>query len=148
MVRKLMTLISTKGDDVLIQPSGGGRSFKKFRRRVPPALWKWKVVCGWRWCDSEHHLINQLELRAIYTSLLWLVPRKDGLNIRFLHLTDNLVCLHVCNRGRSSSHKIQSLIYRISSLCLASGLHPFISYISTHLNPVDRPSRRARVKCK
>ena len=146
MVRKLMTLISTKGDDVLIQPSGGGRSFKKFRRSVPPALWKWKVVCGWRWCDSDHHLITKLELRAIYTSLLWLMLRKDGLNIRFLYLTDNLVCLHVYNRGRSSSHKIQSLIYRISSLCLASGLHPFISYISTHLNPVDNPSRRVKRK--
>ena len=147
LTRKLLTLLSIKGEDILIQVSSESRVPQKFRNTIPANLWRWRTICGWSWANRAEH-INRLELRAVYSSLRWRVLRNKSLRIKFVHLTDSLVSLHVINRGRSSSHKIQSLMYRIASLSLAAGLHPFICYVSTHQNPADKPSRRARVRRK
>ena len=147
LTRKLLTLLSTKGEDILIQVSSESRVPQKFRNTIPANLWRWRTICGWSWANRAEH-INRLELRAVYSSLRWRVLRNKSLRIKFVHLTDSLVSLHVINRGRSSSHKIQSLMYRIASVSLAAGLHPFICYVSTHQNPADKPSRRARVRRK
>ena len=146
LTEKLVTLVSAKGEDVMLQVSGETRHPQRFRRTIPPSLWRWKEICGWRWRDQHSDHINRLELRAIYTALRWRLLRRKEVRTKFLHLTDSMVCLHVLNRGRSSSSRIQTLLYRIGSLMLASGMHACVSYVATHLNPADRPSRRARVK--
>ena len=147
LTRKLLTLLSTKGEDILIQVSSESRAPQKFRNTIPANLWRWRTICGWSWAKRAEH-INRLELRAVYSSLRWRVLRNKSFRIKFVHLTDSLVSLHVINRGRSSSHKIQSVMYRTASLSLAAGLHPFICYVSTHQLPADKPSRRARVRRK
>ena len=86
LAAKLMTLLSSKGSDIMIY-----------------------------------------EMRAVYTALRWRVLRRQECRVRFVHLTDSMVSLHVINRGRSSSRKLQSLMYRLSSLLLAAGLHPFLA---------------------
>ena len=146
LTEKLVTLVSAKGEDVMLQVSGETRHPQRFRRTIPPNLWRWKEICGWRWRDQHSDHINRLELRAIYTALRWRLLRRKEVRTKFLHLTDSMVCLHVLNRGRSSSSRIQTLLYRIGSLMLASGMHACVSYVATHLNPADRPRRRARVK--
>ncbi|CAE7703138.1 Tnks2 [Symbiodinium sp. CCMP2592] len=148
LAQKLMTLMSAKGEDVMLQISADARVQQKYRNSIPAGLWVWQEICGWKWPDAPHDHINKLELRALYTSLRWRVLRRHETRIRCLHLTDSMVCLHLLRRGRSSSRKLQSLLYRVSSLLLATGLHPFVAYVSTDTNPADRPSRRARVRKK
>ena len=147
LVRKLLTQASNKGEDFLVSVGASARSYQKFRNSISASLWTWREICGWKWgpCDDP---INRLELRAIYTTIRWRVLRRKQLRVRFLHLTDSMVCLHVLNRGRSSSVKIQTLMYRLCSLVLATGLYLIPAYVSTNLNPADRPSRRARVRKK
>ena len=146
LVRKLMTLLSGKGSDIMLQLGGEPRQHQRFRNSIPAHLWQWKDICSWGWPSEENDHINRYELRAIYTALRWRVLRKKECQIRFIHLTDSMVCLHVVSRGRSSSHKLQSLLYRISALLLATGMHPLLAYVSSSTNPADRPSRRIRVK--
>ena len=145
---KLLTLMSAKGADVMIQASHGSRNFQRFRTSVPANLWSWRTVCGFPWAPGEGDHINRLELRAVYTALRWRVLRRNNIRCRLLHLTDSMVCLHVLSRGRSSSRKIQSLMFRVSSLLLAAGLQTYVAYVSSATNPADRPSRHLRVKRK
>ena len=146
LVRKLMTLLSGNGSDIMLQLGGEPRQHQRFRTSIPAHLWQWKDICSWGWPAEENDHINRYELRAIYTALRWRVLRKKECQVRFVHLTDSMVCLHVVSKGRSSSHKLQSLLYRISALLLATGMHPLLAYVSSHTNPADRPSRRIRVK--
>ena len=142
LAQKLMTLMSAKGEDVMLQVSGEVRVQQRCRKSIPAGLWAWREICGWRWPNASQDHINRLELRALYTALRWRVLRRKQTRVRFLHLTDSMVCLHLLRRGRSSSHKLQFLLYRVSSLILATGLHPFVTYVSTDSNPADRPSRQ------
>ena len=106
---KLLTLLSTKGADVMIQASHGSRDHQRFRTSVPANLWSWRTVCGFAWSSADGDHINRLELRAVYTALRWRVLRRKELRSRLLHLTDSMVCLHVLNRGRSSSRNLSCL---------------------------------------
>ena len=142
LVPRLLTLLP-------IQTGADVQDHQRFRASIPAHLWSWKTICGWPWPATEKDYINRYELRAVYTALRWRVLRRKELKARFIHLTDSMVCLHVVSRGRSSSRKIQSLMYRIASLLLCAGLHPFLCYVSSATNPADAPSRRlSRVKRK
>ncbi|CAE7940562.1 Tnks2, partial [Symbiodinium necroappetens] len=145
LAAKLMTLLSSKGSDIMIQSGTEPRDFQRFRNSIPARLWSWKTITGWPWPDGEADHINRYEMRAVYTALRWRVLRRKECRVRFVHLTDSMVSLHVINRGRSSSRKLQSLMYRLSSLLLAAGLHPFLAYVSTDTNPADRKVERQQL---
>lgn len=105
LLRKLFGLVSMKGEDLMVQSSTEPQvKFHRLRSSVPGKLWRWREVAGWRWKRTGEH-INLLELRAILTTLRWLVVRKGIRGRRFVRLTDSLVCLHALSRGRSSSRK-------------------------------------------
>ena len=135
LLLKLLGLVSMKGEDLMVtaasEPQVGLES------SVPAKLWRWKEVAGSQWHHSGDH-INVLELRAILTTLRWLVARRGIHGRRFMHLTDSLVCLRSLSRGRTSSRKLR----HVNSLILAADLHPVWGYIHTSQNPADRPSRR------
>ena len=142
LLLKLLGLVSMKGEDLMVTAVSEPQvKFHRLRSSVPAKLWRWKEVTGWRWRHSGEH-INVLELRAILTTLRWLVVRRRGYSKRFLHLTDSLVCLHSLSRGRSSSRKLRHVLTRVNSLILAADLHPIWGYVHTAQNPADRPSRR------
>ena len=142
LLLKLLGLVSMKGEDLMVTAVSEPQvKFHRLRSSVPAKLWRWKEVTGWRWRHSGEH-INVLELRAILTTLRWLVVRRRGYSKRFLHLTDSLVCLHSLSRGRSSSRKLRHVLIRVNSLILAADLHPIWGYVHTAQNPADRPSRR------
>ena len=142
LVRKLLGLISMKGEDLLLQASTETLvRFHRLRASIPSKLWRWKEVAGWAWRTHTDH-INVLELRAILTSVRWWVVRRGVTSKRFMHLTDSLVCLHCLSRGRTSSKKLRRTLIRINALLLATCLHPVWGYIHTSQNPADRPSRR------
>eukprot|EP00438_Fugacium_kawagutii_P036449 Skav224179 [mRNA] locus=scaffold257:56221:60355:- [translate_table: standard] len=120
LAQKLTHLVSIKGEDVLLStPSQQMVKYQRLRASVPSKLWHWKIVAGWQWKSPNEH-INNLELRAILTTVKWRVERQQLRHRRFLHLTDSLVCMHVLSRGRSSSRKLRATLSRINALLLVS----------------------------
>ena len=140
LVRKLLGQVSVEGEDILLHMSTDVPArYHRLRASLPSKLWRWKDVIGWRWRgDAEH--INALELRAVKTSLVWRIKELREGPVRFVHLVDSLVVLQ--SRGRSSSRKLRRTLAKISALLLASGSVGAWSYVDTHQNPADRPSRR------
>ncbi len=138
---KLGNLVSIKGEDILLTSSPAEQvKFHRLRASVPSKLWRWKVISGWKWKGQNEH-INNLELRAILTTLRWRITHKHHFKTRMIHLTDSLVCLHALTRGRSSSKRLRRTLCRINALLLASSSQVVWSYIHTDQNPADRPSR-------
>ena len=149
LAQKLASLVSVKGEDILLTSSVNEQArYHRLRATVPSRLWKWKVVSGWKWTKKGDH-INVLELRAILTALRWRIGHKHQVGVRFIHLTDSLVCLHALTRGRSSSRKLRRTLCRINAMLLASSSQALWAYVHTDQNPADRPSRWGRsVKTK
>ena len=142
LIKKLCGLVSVKGEDLLLQADSEMLvRFHRLRASIPAKLWKWRPVAGWQWRSQGDH-INILEMRAILTTVRWLIKKRQIKSQRFLHLTDSLVCLHALTRGRTSSRKLRRTLIRINSLLLVANLHPFWGYVHTSQNPADRPSRR------
>ena len=115
---------------------------QRLRHTVNPKMWKWKVISGWKWTGRGEH-INSLELRACLACLRWRMEHLQEHDCRILHLTDSLVCLHSMTRGRTSSRRLRRTLCRINSLLLAHNVVGLWGYVSTDLNPADRPSRWA-----
>ena len=113
----------------------------RLRASIPAKLWKWRSIAGWAWKSQEAH-INELELRAVLTTLSWRLERRRETQCRFIHLVDSLVCLHCLSRGRSSSKKLRRVLSQINALILCADAHPVWAYVATKQNPADRPSRR------
>ena len=144
LVRKLMTSVSIKGEDILLNaPSEDMVRYQRLRASVPSKLWRWRIVCGWRWSSAKEH-INVLEMRAVLTALRWRIERKKLCRTKFVHLIDSLVCLHSLSRGRSSSLKLKRSLLRINSLLLATHSQAVWAYVHTKDNPADAPSRAPR----
>ena len=141
LVAQLGNLISVKGDDIMLStPSSQLVKFHRLRSSIPPRLWKWRIVSGWKWRGAQEH-INVLEMRAVLTTLKCRVCHKRMVGSRFLHLVDSLVVMHSLARGRSSSRKLRSTLSRINALLLCSSNQALWGYVRTDLNPADRPSR-------
>ena len=66
LVQRLLTLMSTKGEDIMLQVGGDARLQQRFRNTIPASLGVWKEICGWKWPQSTIFHINRLELRALY----------------------------------------------------------------------------------
>eukprot|EP00438_Fugacium_kawagutii_P022110 Skav219854 [mRNA] locus=scaffold859:647168:648580:- [translate_table: standard] len=149
LVHKLTSLVSVKGEDILLStPSSQMVKYHRLRASVPSNLWKWSIVSGWAWHNRKEH-INALELRAVLTSLKWRLVHKRQRSCRFLHLVDSLVALHILSRGRSSSRKLRSTLSRVNALLLVTSSQALWGYVNTSQNPADRPSRWGRrVKTK
>eukprot|EP00435_Cladocopium_sp_Y103_P040826 s373_g11.t1 len=144
LVKKLLTLVSMKGEDIMIQSASEDQvKYHRLRASIPAKLWRWKTVAGWRWTGQPEH-INNLEMRAVLTALRWRLERHKAVRCKFVHLVDSLVVLHSLSRGRSSSKKLRRTILRINALLLATRSQGVWTYVHTKLNPADAPSRRPR----
>ena len=146
LARRLAGLVSIKGEDLLLlAPLEHLEKYHRLRASIPSKLWKWREVTGWAWKGTQEH-ISQLELRAVLTTIKYLVVKRKLYNCRMVHLTDSLLVLHALSRGRSSSCKFKRTLMRISALLLVAHLHPVWTYVHTSQNPADRPSRRIRLR--
>ena len=142
LVSKLCTMVSLKGEDLLLQPAS--EDVTRYHRRrvsIPARLWSWRTVASWKWTGDREH-INSLELRAVLTSLRWRLERHKKVQIKFVHLLDSLVGMHALSRGRSSSRRLRRTILRINALLLATRSQGVWAYVHTKQNPADAPSRR------
>ena len=75
LVSKICHLVSSKRSDVLLTASNEPiLKHHHLRNSLSPKLWKWQVVCGWKWrphrSGSPDHT-NKLKLRAVQTALRW-----------------------------------------------------------------------------
>lgn len=95
LVAKPLSLVSLKGEDIMIQAPSAETQYHRSRVSLPAALWSSRTVMGWRW-----------RIRS-----------------KFIHMVDSLVCLHSLSRGRSSSRKLRHAISHVNALLLASGCH-------------------------
>ena len=144
LIRKLISLVSLKGEDLLLQSSSEDVvRYHRLRASIPSRLWKWRVAASWEWHGGREH-INVLEMRAVLNALRWRLERKGLTRVKFVHMVDSLVCLHSLSRGRSSSRKLRRTLLRINSLLLATGAQVVWTYVHTGQNPADAPSRHPR----
>eukprot|EP00438_Fugacium_kawagutii_P014361 Skav231767 [mRNA] locus=scaffold739:108680:112408:- [translate_table: standard] len=142
LVQQFLSLVSLKGEDILLQSSSEDLvRYHRLRASVPANLWRWRTAASWTWSSRNEH-INALELRAVLTSLRWRLERHQKQHAKFVHLVDSLVVLHALSRGRSSSRKLRRTILRINSLLLATRSQAVWAYVHTKQNPADAPSRR------
>ena len=142
LVKKMLTLVSIKGEDINLQTSSEDLvRYHRLRASIPAKLWRWKTVASWQWTGDKEH-INALEMRAILTSLRWRLERHKRVHVKFVHLVDSLVSMHSLSRGRSSSRKLRRTICRINALLLATRSQAVWAYVHTKQNPADAPSRR------
>lgn len=144
LVKKLLTLVSVKGEDLMLQSSSEDLvRYHRLRASIPAKLWRWRAIASWRWSDQGEH-INSLELRAVLTALRWRIERNKCIHSKFIHLVDSQVCLHALSRGRSSSKKLRRTLLRSNALLLATKTHVVWAYVHAEQNPADAPSRRLR----
>ena len=142
LVEKLMTMVSVKGEDIMLQSASEDLAkYHRLRSSVPARLWKWSTVASWQWTGEKEH-INSLELRAVLTSLRWRLERHKKVQVKFVHLLDSLVGMHSLSRGRSSSRRLRRTVLRINALLLATRSQGVWAYVHTKQNPADAPSRR------
>lgn len=88
LASKIGNLVSIKGEDILLStPSSQLVKFHRLRASVPARLWKWRVVCGWKWTHRGEHI---LELRAVLTSLRFRLEHRHQFNCRMIHLVEQL----------------------------------------------------------
>ena len=141
LAKKLINLVSVKGEDILLSaPTEDNLRYHRLRASIPANLWQWRTICGWKWRGSKEH-INVLELRAVLCGLRWKVLKQRVTRKRIIHLTDSLVCLRTLSRGRTSSKKLRRILARINALLLLSRNTAVWTYVHTALNPADAPSR-------
>ena len=141
LVRKLLNMVSIKGEDIMISSASEDTlRYHRLRASIPSNLWVWRTVCGWTWKGSKEH-INNLEMRAVLCALRWRIIKQRTRGHRLVHLTDSLVCLHTLTRGRTSSRKLRRTVARINALLLLFQNTAIWTYVHTALNPADAPSR-------
>ena len=140
LVHHYLRRMEFRGSDVRLDVGLFYRPDAAPRTSIDPGRWSWSVAHSYPFRTQEH--INILELRAILHTLEWRARTSTFHSCRFLHLSDSQVCLTVLVKGRSSSRKVNRLLRRICSLCLALNVYPLWSWIESRLNPADEPSRR------
>ena len=109
---------------------------------IDPREWRWRDTISTRWkLEGEH--INVLECRAVVLMLRQRLREPSQLGIRFLHLVDSRVCLGMIAKGRTSSLRLRRVLGKVNALLVAGHCGMTLGFCRTHLNPSDRPSRRA-----
>ena len=136
----------------LVQPSierRGGDPISVERRRIASARscleqlsasgqhWQTLISTPWRW---EQH-INALELQSIILAMRRILSSPAGMGRRVMLLCDSAVVAFTLVKGRSSAASLVRGTKKIAALLLAAGCRIEISWVPTHLNPADGPSR-------
>jgi hypothetical protein len=86
---------------------------------APSLQWQTWISSAWNW--SEHII---------------------GLHSRVMILTDSAVTAYAMLKGRSSAPSLVRGTKKLAALVLCSGCRLEVTWVPTHLNPADEPSRR------
>eukprot|EP00435_Cladocopium_sp_Y103_P072274 s233_g39.t1 len=99
-----------RGSDVRLDLGSLYRPDSFPRGSIDPSRWLWHAAASYAFERSEH--INVLELRALIHSFEWRLRSSKFSRCRALHLTDSIVALSVCVKGRSSARVLNRLLRR------------------------------------
>ena len=102
------------------------------------ARWSTIVSAPWRYRACT---INELEIRAVKTAVVWLRTRPSSFHTRATLLTDSGVVAAVLRRGRSSALAVRTAARSIAGHVLAGGLYLDVHWLPSADNPADGPSR-------
>lgn len=100
---------------------------------------KWQVVGRHQWQRLEPMPV--LEARASLFAVRRLMRKVDNLGKRHLILTDSLTAACAFSKGRSQSHRMRTVVQRVSALLLAGGSSLVCRWLPSEWNPADSPSR-------
>ena len=139
LVHGLLRRADHRGSDVRLDIGLPFRASAWPRSTVNPARWTWKVVLAYPWQKTQH--INMLELRAIFAAMRWKARSLRNFRTRKCIITDSQVALSVAAKCRSSSKRLNRILWRTNAVALATCSHFFFVYVRTGLNPADPPSR-------
>ena len=90
--------------------------------------------------DSDIITINEAD--ALVWSILDRLRRPGELKSRLLVGTDSAACCGAFCKGRSKSRRLNARCRQVAAILLAGRFELFLSWLSTHVNPADEPSRR------
>lgn len=107
-------------------------------KMVQPDKFKLLWARKWRW-PNEH--INLKEGRVLLSSLKRASRIAELFEGKKLSLSDNLSALLAFDKGRSSSHGLNSLCRRAAALLGATGIRWKLRHVETDRNVADSPSR-------
>ena len=99
-----------------------------------------KEVLATKFETAQH--INEIQWRARWLAHRWRARQSARKNCRCLTVVDSAVVLSMAARGRSSSHRFNRLLRRLSATCLAAFLYPCYVHVRSGDNPADAPSRK------
>lgn len=139
MVHQFLRRAKFRGSDVRLDLGLIWRPDSMARTTINSKRWAWQVAQSYKWSKKEH--IGLLKLRAILRGLDWRTRSKRFRCCRFLHLSDNQICLAVLCKG-SSSNQVNRILRKISALCIGLNVYPLWAWVASRLNPADEPSRR------
>jgi hypothetical protein len=105
---------------------------------APSLQWQTWISSAWNW--SEH--INALEVQSVVLALKRILSSPIGLHSRVMILTDSAVTAYAMMKGRSSAPSLVRGTKKLAALVLCSGCRLEVTWVPTHLNPADEPSRR------
>jgi hypothetical protein len=98
--------------------------------------WKVRISSRWKYSDT----INRLEFRALLMSVRRALQTPGTTGKQLASLTDSAVVLGAACKGRSSSD-LQPYCRQLAALLFAGDVRLVLAWISTVLNPSDKPSR-------
>ena len=119
LVLEYLRIAEKGGSDVRLDIGIPYRASAWPRSSAKTYLWKWEIVHGYKWRQSEGVHINKLELLACLSTFKWRLRSASQFRSRFIHLTDSQVCGSICTKGRSSSKILRTTIQKLSALTLA-----------------------------
>ena len=103
--------------------------------------WTWKILFSTRWKFPSH--INFLEMKMILQAIRWRARFASSCNVRWLHLSDSMVCNFILSKGRTSSKLLQPLTREIAAHLLALNANQLQGHVDSSENPTDAASRKA-----
>jgi len=108
---------------------------------IPARFVRGSWSCVWRhkWRRLQH--INVLEGLSLVRAAERVTQVAGRCGKQHLILTDSLVCLGLCQKGRSSRPMLNRVTRRLAALALGYRQHFLFRWVSTKLNPADGPSR-------
>lgn len=132
--------ITTDTDPQLLQHQYEQSRIKTLMDSHPHHEWNKITSSEWKYMNPDTH-INELEARAVKTSIIWLRSRPITVGSNVTMLTDSSVVMSALQRGRSSARSIRVVIRSIAGHLLAGGINLHTHWIPSHVNPSDYYSR-------
>ena len=82
-------------------------------------------------------------MKMILQAIRWRARFASSCNVRWLHLSDSMVCNFILSKGRTSSKLLQPLTREIAAHLLALNANQLQGHVDSSENPTDAASRKA-----